>query len=188
MSKFTKTLVAAAVSGLVSTSALAAEYGCGSGFGFYETAQGKQAKLQINGQKCDKVKADFDMTLFVECGFEGFNTGFWESSAFDFGDEGNNDGPLIASKPGKTLVMDVTADGLDDFEDTMASYVFENCSDASGYNFDTELQKFEAKVSKNGDKVKVQWKSEGTYLDASGNKDKDRKVKTKLNAKLDNVD
>ena len=37
MSKFTKTLVAAAISGLVSTSAIAADYGCVNGV--YATAQ-----------------------------------------------------------------------------------------------------------------------------------------------------
>ncbi len=52
-----------------------------------------------------------------------------------------------------------------------------------GYNYDTELKKFEAKVSKNGDKVKVKWDSEGTWYDFD--KDKDRKVKTKLKANLD---
>ena len=183
MSKFTKTLVAAAISGLVSTSALAADYGCVNGV--YATAQGKQAKLEINGNKCDKSKTDFDMLIFFECGFEGANTGFWESQAFDFGDEGSGEGPYIAYKPGKTMVMDTTSSELEDFEDVMDLYVFENCSEENGYNYDTELKKFEAKVSKNGDKVKVQWQSEGTY---EGSNNKDRKVKTKLNAKLDNVD
>ena len=184
MSKFTKTLVAATISGLVSTSALAVDNGCA--FGVYQTAQGKQAKLQISGQKCDKFKADLDMTLFVECDGGGANTGYWQSSVFDFGLEGNGEGPYIASKPGKTLVMDVS--DISNFEFTMDDYVFENCSKGNeeGYNFDTVLKKFEAKISKNGDKVKVQWDSEGTYLD--GVKDKDRKVKTKLKAKLDNVD
>ncbi len=63
MSKFTKTLVAAALSGLVSTSALAANDGCVDGF--YATEQGKQAKLDVNGNKCDKFKLEVDMQLFA---------------------------------------------------------------------------------------------------------------------------
>ena len=185
MSKFTKTLVAAAISGLVSTSAMAADYGCVNGV--YATAQGKQAKLDINGSKCDKFKLEADMTLFVSCDFNaGANTGTWESTVFDFGLEGNGEGPYIASKPGKTLVMDQSGADLEDFEDFMDDYVFDNCSpDTFGYNYDTVLKKFEAKTSKNGEKVKVRWDSEGTWYDFD--KDKDRKVKTKLRANLDFV-
>ena len=184
MSKFTKTLVAAAIAGFASTSVTA---GCVNGF--YATAQGKQAKLDINASKCDKFKLETDMTLFLSCTGEGSNTGEWDSTVFDFGLEGNGEGPYIASKPDRTLVMDQSGGDFQDFEDFMDDYVFENCSpDNGGYNYDTVLKKFEAKVSKNGDKVKVQWDSEGTYTDFDGNKDKDRKIKTKLKAKLDNVD
>ena len=181
MSKFTKTLVAAAITGFVSTSVTA---GCINGV--FQTGK-KQATLKINGNKCDNFKVDVDMTLFLACE-GGSNSGVWESSVFNFGDEGNSDGMYIASKPSRTLVMDQTADGYDDFQFFMDDYVFDNCSKGNedGYNFDTVLKKFEAKVSKNGDKVNVKWDSEGTYLDDV--KNKDRKVKTKLSAKLDNVD
>ena len=185
MSKFTKTLVAAAISGLVSTSAMAADYGCVNGV--YATAQGKQAKLDVNGSKCDKLKVEVDMTLFVGCDFNaGANTGTWQSTVFDFGLEGNGEGPYIASKPGKTLVMDQSGNDLFDFENFMDDYVANNCENEDGYNYDTELKKFEAKVSKNGDKVKVRWDSEGTWDELDT--EKDRKVKTKLRANLDNVD
>ena len=179
MSKFTKTLVAAAIAGFVSTSVTA---GCIDGN--FATPQGKQAKLKITGQKCDKSQLELDMELFLECS-GGSNSGTWESTIFDFGLEGNGQGLYIASKPEKKLTMDQNAAGYDDFQDYLADYVFENCSKGNPdeFNYDTTLEKFEAKVSKNGEKVQVQWKSTSTYLD--GSKDKDRKVKSKLKAKLD---
>ena len=189
MSNFTKTLVAATLSGLVSTSALAATEGCVNGI--YSTDTGKTAKLTVVGDKCDKYIAEPQMSLFLSCGGEGrgANSGTWETTVFDFGDEGSGEGPYIASKPGRTLVMDQTGAGLISFENLMDNYVLGNiegndgCSPSNdGYNDDTVLKKFETKVSKNGDKVKVTWYSEGTYYDDV--KDKDRKVKTKLKATL----
>jgi len=189
MSKLTKTLVAAAVSGLVSTSAIAATDGCVDGY--YATDTGKTYKLTVTGNKCDKYVSQAQMALTLSCGGEGSgaNSGDWESTVFDFGDEGNGDGPYIASKPGRTLVMDQDGDGVDSFEELMDDYVLgfipdnEGCSpDTLGYNDDTLLKKFEGKASKNGEKVKVRWDSEGTYDDLD--KDKERKVKAKLRATL----
>ena len=51
------------------------------------------------------------------------------------------------------------------------------------YNFDTMINKYEGKLSKNGEKVKVQMDAEGTYENDKG---KDKKVKVKV--KTGNMD
>jgi hypothetical protein len=48
------------------------------------------------------------------------------------------------------------------------------------YNYDTQITKFTAKWSKNGDKVSVKMKAEGTYEDTKG---KNKKAQLQINAK-----
>jgi hypothetical protein len=47
------------------------------------------------------------------------------------------------------------------------------------------INKYETKLSNNGSKAKLQMDAEGTYEDNDG---KDRKVKIKVKANMDNVD
>jgi hypothetical protein len=195
MSKLNKTLIAAAISGLLAVPAAHA---------VDTTVYGKSASgsVKITGNNCKNLSENkLDSTLYVsgdiggfgfEGGFEGgSNTGFYEFSMFLFGDSIDGVGPLIASNKGRTLNQDTTQDGYDDLEDALYDYIFGNlgndgCKDPYEWNYgSTMINKYETKLSNNGSKAKLQMDAEGTYEDNDG---KDRKVKIKVNANMDNVD
>lgn len=181
MNKFTKSMAAIAVSAMVAGPASAVEY----------STSKATADFSGSGCKSDKGK---DLQVFMDFlfGVGAPNTGQWFSQFFDFGDEIDGTGPFIISKTGKTAdkapkeaTMDLGKDEFNAMEVEMADYAgdTDNCKKSSGfdaYNFDTQITKFTAKWSKNGDKVSVKMKAEGTYEDTKG---KDKKVQLQVNAK-----
>jgi hypothetical protein len=182
MNKFTKSMAAIAVSAMVAGPASAVEY----------STTKATADFSGSGCKSDKGK---DLQVFMDFlfGTGAPNTGFWQSTFFSFGDVlVDGEGPFIISKTGKTdadapkeATMDLGGPEFDALEDEMAAYAEDtaNCKKSIGveaYNFDTQITMFTAKWSKNGDKVSVKMKAEGTYEDTKG---KDKKAQLKVNAK-----
>ena len=174
MNKFTKSLVAVAVSALV------------AGPAFGETWSGSKAQVKFSGSGCKADKAkNLDMNFYAEGGTSGPNSGFWESSIFSFDGLVGGEGTFTVSKTGKTIedapkmaTNDLFWDEYYALEDAMADYS-DGCKDADGYNYDTLIKKFDTKWSKDGEKAKVQMQAEGTYENTKG---KSKKIKLKVNS------
>ena len=190
MKKLSKTLVAAAISGLL---AIPAAHAVDTAT-YSKLATGS---VKFSGSGCKTFNANkLDATLYVsnafgagiEGGIEGgSNTGFFELNMFAFGENLDGDGILVASNKGRTLNMDTGLEGFFDLESAMSDYVLgflpenDGCKDENGYNFDTVINKYETKLSKNGEKAKLSWDAEGTYEQVKSNgKEKDKKVKVRV--------
>ena len=197
MSKFNKTLIAAAITGLM---AVPAAHATGVENAVY--SKNATGSVKISGNRCKNENINkLDATLYVsnsfgfgiEGGIEGGpNTGWFEFQMFLFGDSIDGIGPLVASNKGRTLNQDTTADGYDDLEDVMYDYIFgnlgnEGCKDPDYWNYgSTDITKYETKLSKNGSTAHLKMDAEGTYYDDA--KNKDQKAKIKVSAKMDNLD
>jgi len=201
MNIFNKTLIAAAITGLVAIPAANAEVS--SGF-YSKLATGS---IKFTGQRCKTLNyKKLDASLFISGGFEGFegfeggfeggsNTSLYVFNMFAFGESVDGTGPLIASNKGRTYNMDTTADGYGDLEDLMDDYLFapdylpdtdskDGCKTPEGFNYGSlMIDKYETKISKNGSTAKLSMDAQGTYYDFD--KDKDQKVKLKIKANMD---
>jgi hypothetical protein len=164
MDKFTKYMAAIAVSALVAGPVSAETY---------STTKASSA-LSGKGCKADKTK-DLQLTIdFNSLGVAGPSTGVWQSTFFDFGTVVNADGTFIVSTPGKTIddapkqaTMDLSNDMYNNMQTALANFAA-TCKNAAGYNGDAQIIKFDAKWSKNGDKVSVKMQGQGTYNDTKG--------------------
>ena len=195
MSKFNKTLIAAAITGLMAVPAAHAVDNA-------VYAKNATGSVKFSGQRCKNENVNkLDATLYVsdafgfgiEGGIEGgSNTGFFEFQMFLFGDTIDGVGPLIASNKGSTLNQDTTQDGYDDLEDAFYNYIFGNlgndgCKTPDYWNYgSTQITRYETKLSKNGSTAKLKMDAEGTYYDYDKNKDK--KASVKVQANMDNLD
>ena len=193
MNKFNKSLIDAAITGLLAVPDDQADIN--------ETvyAGSSGGSLKLSGSGCKSVNENkLDSTLYVESGFEGgfegsfsgFNTGVFFFEMFSFGDTIDGYGPLVSSNKGKTLNQDLTEDGWFDLDETMADYVYgdfnDGCKNVSDYNYgSTMITKFETKLNKKGNKAKLKMDAEASYEDTKG---KDKKVKLKVKANMDNID
>ena len=180
MNKFTKTMIATAISGLMAGPASAVDPAV------YMT---EKASIKIDGKKCMKItEKNLAMDLFVDSVFLGGpNTGEWQSSFFNFESPIDGEGPLIAARPDKELTMDLGSEGYLAMLDALEGYIFEYCNHAAFLNeSDTMIKKFNTIFSKNGRKATLKFRAEGTYYDYD--KDADRNLSLKVDATLDNVD
>ena len=197
MNIFNKTLIAAAITGLVAIPAANAEL---SGGAYSANAKGS---IKINGQRCKTFKANkLNATLLVSDGFEGYfegfegfeggsNTGQYIFNMATFGAEIDGNGPLITSNKGRTYNMDTSLNGYWDLNSVMDDYIFglldnEGCKTPGSWNYDVMINRYEAKVSNNGKRVKLKMDAEGTYYDSE--KDKDQKASAKVTATMDEQD
>jgi hypothetical protein len=178
MGKFTKTLVAAAIAGLVAGPAQAG--------GFYGSERGV---IQISGSNCITERVSpIPMTMLLLGGEGGeSNIGFWESDLFSFGadpEEFDGDGPFIAATPVTRLTMGMGPLRYDAMEEFMDEYIFsfndakekDTCRSVDDFNFsNTDITQFDTKVSKNESRARTTLRATGSYYDFDA--DKDRKVK-----------
>jgi hypothetical protein len=186
MGKFTKTLVAVAVAGLVAG-------GPAQAGGLYASSK---AVIKITASNCitDKL-SPLDMNLLLVGGEGGgSNIGFWESELFSFGDEIDGGGPFIAAKPVTKLAMGMTPEAYFAMEELMEEYLFgfndakdkENCKaerldgDGLEFNFgDADITTFQTKVSKNEERAKLTLRVSGSYHDIGAIKDRNVKLVVK---------
>ena len=197
MNIFNKTLIAAAITGLVAAPAINADTYVPSAV-YSKVSTGS---VKFSGQRCKTLKyKDLDATLYISGGFEGFegfeggpNTSLFFFSMFAFGDSVDGEGPLVASNKLRTYNMDVTYDGYADLEDLLDDYLIadlegtdskDGCKTPDGFNYGSlMIDKFETKISKNGSTAKLKMDAQGTYYD--DDKDDDKKVQIKVKANMD---
>jgi len=196
MNKLSKTLIAAAITGVIAIPAANAEVD--------QAVYSKNAtgKITFSGSKCRTLKyKDLNATMFVEGGFEGgieggleggANTSIYFLDMSTFGGAVDGSGPLVASNKGRTYNMDTTFEGYNDIQSQFQQYIFaglqgqdidDGCKDPQGFNFGSlMLNRYEFKLSNNGNKGKLKFEAEATYDD---NNAKERKLKLKADAKMD---
>ena len=204
MNKLNKTLVAAAVTGLMAVPSVNAEYYIQEAF-YTKNASGT---IKFTGSGCKTLKyKKLNASLWISDGFEGYFEGGFEGSfeggpqtaqyvvnftESTFGSAFDGAGPLVASNKGRTYNMDTSYSDYFNLENVFGYYIDaeldgqssgDGCKDPGGFNYDLMINRYEAKISNNGKQAKLKLDAEGTYLDTK--KDKDRKVKLKINAKMD---
>jgi hypothetical protein len=180
MGKFTKTLVAAAMAGLVASPAQAVGY------------LSKEGVFKITASRCDTLKEAVPLVAVELEGFFPTNLGFWDSNFF-FGEpseEFEGLGPYIAAKPGKALTMGMDAEGYVLMEAFIGDYLFgfnvgkdrNFCKaniDGEGIDFlsdTTVITKFQTKISKNLEKAKTTLTATSSYFDVLDAKDREIKL------------
>jgi hypothetical protein len=195
MSKFMKTLITSVLAVAVAGTAAADP----KMLGVYK---GSKTTISINPGGCpsDNEKnlntvmgfgamawdLDDDLNLMeVDMAFAGC----WSLSGFSFGQEQELDGAYIERKVGKDLTLALTREDLLGVIEEIDDYlVSESKCDVdllgtSGANVSSFIvKKGNAKLSKNGDRVKVDIKIDGDYTNESG---KTKNVKTKVKGKMD---
>jgi hypothetical protein len=177
MGKFTKTLVAAAIAGLVAGPAQAG--------GFYGSERGV---IQISGSNCITERISPIPMSMVLVGGEGgqSNIGFWESDLFNFGVPSveDGDGPFIAATPVTRLTMGMGPLRYDAMEEFMDDYILsfndakdkDTCRSVDVFNWSsTDITEFQTRVSKDESRARTTLRATGSYYDFDA--DKDRKVK-----------
>ena len=115
--------------------------------------------------------------------------GCWSMSGFSFGEEATLTGTYIERKVGQDLTMALTAHSFyDQIVDEINEYLLsESKCDYSLLAGDIDpldfiVKKGNGKLSKNGDRVKVDIKVDGEYTNDSG---KTKNVKAKIHGKMD---
>jgi hypothetical protein len=158
---------------------------------------GSKAVTIWNGSGCSSHKdKDQSMSILMTPNIEfdglldvGKDTGYWFAEIFDIGDiEDTGNGPFMISKPGKTVkdapkkaTMDLSRNTFIEITTEMGVYAASACKNFDEFAEDsTQIKKFEAKWSKNGEKLKVNLEVESNYLNDKGNL---KKVKFKVNSK-----
>ncbi len=203
MSKFMKILIASALAVAVAGPATAVDdlpiFGDVKTLGVFT---GSKTKISINPAGCpsDNVKnldtaigfgamawsLEDELNLVeVDIAFAGC----WSMSGFSFGVEQELDGAYIERKVGKDLTLALnTEDLLGVIEEIDDYLVDESKCDVAvlGVNGANPLSFFvkkgNAKLSKNGERVKVDIQIDGDYTNDSG---QTKKVKTKVKGKMD---
>ena len=205
MSKFTKTLIATAMSVAVAGPA-AADVPDGSGERYEDT----NATVQISPSGCKNVKEEFNAVVGFGSvqDFEGFDFAFpfagcWAMTGYSFDDVGYASGLRIARKSdtsnsdsrgdAKDLTMSLSGDTLyDGIVDAMDNYL-EIAPDADKCDYVDNgdiyeyavVKKAQGKFSKNQEKLKVDIQVESKYENTKGKmKNVKAKVKANLDAKL----
>ena len=204
MNTFTKTLIASAMAVAVAGTASADPK-------FAGVYSGGKTKMDITPCGCPNAKAKNVTTVvsFAPGIFEWFNVGLdkfevnipfagcWEMSGLAGLIDPDLDDRLVGSyierKPGKDLTMATTLFSLDEIVDAMNYHlVTESKCDVAliGVGADLKgvdplsvtLKKGNGKLSKNGERVKVDIQIDATYDNDS---DKNKKIKAKINGKMD---
>lgn len=182
MSKFTKTLTAAAVAVAVSGPVAASDLNEGNQLGAYK---GSKATVKITPSGCPNAK-DKDIQLVV--GFQELEpfAGCWILTGYNFDDSTGLEGGYIERKVGKDLTMSLEGNSFYEVLDEMYYYL----DDESKCDFDDddtlyddpEVKKAQGKLSKNGEKLKVDMEVTSKYMTTNG---KTKNVKAKVSGKLD---
>ena len=162
MTKFTKTLVALATTALIAGPASAQQYG------------GNKANSKLSGNGCKaETERNLDVLFYFDLGTDGHNTGWWYADIFRFGEAVDGEGPLIISKPGRTsddapkrATMDLTEDNFYGLSDKMGDFA-EDCRNFEFFDhFYTQITRFDAAWSKNGEMVDVKLDATGMFTNS----------------------
>jgi hypothetical protein len=183
MSKFTKTLTAAAVAVAVSGPVAASDLHEGELTGAYK---GSKATVSITPSGCPNAK-DKDIQLVV--GFHELQpfAGCWALTGYNFDDSTGLEGGYIERKVGKDLTMSLEGGSFYEVLDEMYYYLddTEKCDfdnvDETLYD-DPEVKKAQGKLSKNGEKLQIDLEVTSQYMTTNG---KTKNVKAKVSGKLD---
>ena len=194
MSNFTKTLIASALAVAVTGTATADP----KVIGIYK---GSKTKITISPSGCpNDNEKNLDTTIgFGEMYLDdldigGFGidipfAGCWAMNGFSFGQEQELDGIFIERKVDKDLTMAIVGEDLAGIIEEMDDYlVSESKCDVdlfgpNGMNPESvTVKKANGKLSKNGERVKVDIQIDGDYDNDSG---KTRNIKAKINGKMD---
>ena len=203
MSKFMKILIASALAVAVAGPATAVDdlpiFGDVKTLGVFT---GSKTKISINPAGCP---SDNEKNLNTVIGFGAMAwdleddtnlvevdiafAGCWSMSGHSFGVEQELDGAYIERKVGKDLTLALTREDLLGVIEEIDDYlVAESKCDVevfgvNGVNVSSMIvKKGNAKLSKNGDQVKVNIQIDGDYTNDSG---KTKNVKTKVKGKMD---
>jgi len=206
MNIFNKTLVAAAITGLVAIPAANADVDSAY---YTKNASGT---VTFSGSQCKTLRyKKLNSTAFISDGFEGSFDNFFEGSfeggpntgsflvtlqESTFGPILDGQGPLIASNKGRTYNMDTSANDYFELQNTMVSYMLGNlpgqddddkdgCKNPDFFNDDLMVNRYELKISNNGKKARLRMDAEGTYTDDNTKVKDNRKLKVKVNANMD---
>ena len=183
MSKFTKTMIASALAVAVAGPAAADVKDTGA-------FRGTKTTVQINPQGCPNAKIK-DLTS--EIGFypQGPSAGCWSMDLLDFfGTDAafHVEGPYVERKFGKELTGSLFTATFFGLVSEMESYIEDEtkCDVVDGFNVidGAYIKKGSVKLSKNGDKAKVDFQVDGKYENDSG---KNKNVKATIKGKMDFV-
>jgi len=193
MNTFTKTLIASAMAVAVAGPAAASDLKEGDEFGAYKGAK-TTTKITPSGCKNTKVKNVQSVIGFYEW---DASTGDWDMDLSLFSNDAELSGTYIERKYGKDLTMGLDSSDLGDcntgdggqfcngWVGVINDYLTgtENCgtmTDAQSDGF--IIKKGNTKLSKNGDRAKVDLQIEGEYTDS---KSKVKKVKSSIKGTMD---
>jgi len=183
MNTFTKTLIASAMAIAVAGPATADVKDTGAFRGTKTTV-----KITPSGCPNDKTK---DITS--EIGFypEGPSAGCWSMDLLDYfgtDDDYHVEGPYVERKFGKDLSGSLFSPSFSGLVGAMEDYLEgeSKCDVADGEDVidDPYIKKGNVRISKNGDRAKVDFQVDGKYTNDSG---KTKNVKAKINGKMDFV-
>mgnify|MGYP003702740673 FL=1 len=181
MSKFTKTLIASAMAVAVAGPAAADVKDTGA-------FRGTKTTVKITPSGCPNAKIK---DIVSEIGFypQQPSAGCWSMDLLDYFGTDNDyhvEGGYIERKFGKDLtssLFEFSADTLVwEMEDYLASE--SKCDTVDGFIDDAYIKKGNVKISKNGDRAKLDLQVDGEYTNDSG---KTKKVKAKVSGKMDFV-
>ena len=189
MSIFTKTLTATAVAVVMSSPAAADINGKGDVDGAFV---GSKTTVKIKPAGCpnatvkdiDTVIGFGDLSQFLEFDYMP-HAGCWGMAGFSFDEFGFVGGAFIERKIGKDLTMSLTAESLfDGIVDEVYYYLdSESKCDLDDMDWDDfVVKKGNGKLSKNGDRIKVDIQVDGKYMTTD---DKEKNVKATIKGKMD---
>ena len=185
MSKFTKTLTAAAVAVAVSGPVAASDLKEGGLNGAYK---GSKTTVSITPSGCPNAKEKNIDTVVGFHELEPF-AGCWGLTGYTFYEQAGLEGGYIERKVGKDLTMSLEGSSFYSVLDEMYEYLdatskcdFDNEEGDSVLYDDPEVKKAQGKLSKNGEKLKVDMEVTSKYMTTNG---KTKNVKAKVSGKLD---
>lgn len=195
MRRFTRTMIAAALAVVVAGSAAAEVKTLGVFTGSKTSVKITPAGCPNDSEKNVSTTIGFgEMDFLVGEGVDQFRGGLpfagcWSMSGFSLGEEATLAGIYIERKVGQDLTMALTAHSFyDQIVDEINEYLLsESKCDYSLLGGDIDpldfiVKKGNGKLSKNGDRVKVNIQVDGEYTNDSG---KTKNVKAKIRGKMD---
>ena len=181
MSKFTKTMIASALAVAVAGPAAADVKDTGA-------FRGTKTTVQINPQGCPNAKIK-NLTSGVGFYPQGPSAGCWSMDLLDFFGtdlDYHVEGPYVERKFGKELTGSLFPSSFSGLVSEMENYIEDEpkCDTVFPDIDGAYIKKGSVKLSKNGDKAKVDFQVDGKYENDSG---KTKNVKATIKGKMDFV-